>query len=283
MQFIGHRGASAQAPENTLKAVRLALTISEGFEVDLQVLKDGTVVILHDDTISRTAAVSWLSWLLCMMTIGTEDRSRLRRPVSELNLAEARVIEVGDGTHSEPIPTFTDVMRELQPASHCFAEIKADGHSSSSSYDPRLTAASASAAIEAKVSPTQLSWISFSLGALVDIKRRMPEHSAYLVAYVSSAAQAKSIAQLAVRSGLDGIDLNADPSVVTPELVEWLHARGKRMAVWVWKAPGSNDNEAVWDHMDRCGVDYFTSNLPLALHEWRARQPHAETMLAREP
>ena len=41
------------------------------------------------------------------------------------------------------------------------------------------------------------------------------------------------------------------------------------MAVWVWRAPGSNDVEAVWSHMEACGVDFFTSNLPPALHEWR--------------
>ena len=26
--------------------------------------------------------------------------------------------------------------------------------------------------------------------------------------------------------------------------------------------------EQVWEHMDRCGVDYFTSNLPLGLRRW---------------
>ena len=28
-------------------------------------------------------------------------------------------------------------------------------------------------------------------------------------------------------------------------------------------------NRSVWEHMERCGVDYFTSNLPTALREWR--------------
>ena len=60
----------------------------------------------------------------------------------------------------------------------------------------------------------------------------------------------------------------------------------------VWKAPAENDVqearhgggaagaaaaarpltagvcEQVWEHMDRCGVDYFTSNLPLGLRRW---------------
>jgi glycerophosphoryl diester phosphodiesterase len=36
MRFVGHRGASAIAPENTLQAVNLALAVGAGFEVDLQ-------------------------------------------------------------------------------------------------------------------------------------------------------------------------------------------------------------------------------------------------------
>ena len=76
-------------------------------------------------------------------------------------------------------------------------------------------------------------------------------------------------ARLAVRSGLDGIDLNANPSVLSAELVEWLHARRKVVAVWVWKAPASNDDPAVWQAMARRGVDFFTSNLPNEVHEWR--------------
>ena len=61
MQFVGHRGASAIAPENTLKAVQIALEQGMGFEVDLQLTRDGQVIVLHDDTLSRTAAISWPS------------------------------------------------------------------------------------------------------------------------------------------------------------------------------------------------------------------------------
>ena len=40
--------SSAQAPENTLAAIRVALQAGMGFEIDLQRLADGTVVLLHD-------------------------------------------------------------------------------------------------------------------------------------------------------------------------------------------------------------------------------------------
>jgi len=81
-------------------------------------------------------------------------------------------------------------------------------------------------------------------------------------------AEAWALARLAVKHDLDGIDLNAEPRVVTAELAQWLHARAKRLAVWVWKAPASNDVPAVWEHMAKCGVDDFTSNLPVGMKAW---------------
>ena len=287
MQFIGHRGASAVHPENTLKAVRGALAVDAGFEVDLQLLKDGEVIVLHDDTLSRTAAIGWISW---MLGLDAKANEVIRQPVRQLDLTQAQTVKVGDSSHSEPVPTFATVLRELhevpQPMrdgddsdhrrhlAHCFAELKAFGYHSGARHDPELTKEAAAAVTKAKVSPSQLTWISFSLSALVDIKRRLPDHKAYLIAYVSTPEEAFAVARLAVDSGMDGIDLNADNSVVNTELVEWLHARGKEIAVWVWKAPGSNDKESVWAHMEQCGVDFFTSNLPPALDGWRAR--HAQ-------
>ncbi|GLI06844.1 glycerophosphoryl diester phosphodiesterase [Paenibacillus tyrfis] len=53
--IIAHRGASNYAPENTMAAFRLALEMdSDGIELDLQLTKDGHVVICHDEELSRT-------------------------------------------------------------------------------------------------------------------------------------------------------------------------------------------------------------------------------------
>ncbi len=55
MLIIGHRGASAQAPENTLPAFERALALgAAGFEMDLRSTRDGVVVSLHDATVDRT-------------------------------------------------------------------------------------------------------------------------------------------------------------------------------------------------------------------------------------
>jgi glycerophosphoryl diester phosphodiesterase len=55
---IGHRGASAYAPERTFAAYDLALEQDADYiEIDLQMTADGVLVALHDDTLDRTARV----------------------------------------------------------------------------------------------------------------------------------------------------------------------------------------------------------------------------------
>src|SRR5215212_1353200 len=53
--IIAHRGNSAMRPENTLLAFREALTVGADLvEMDVQLTKDGQVVVLHDVTVNRT-------------------------------------------------------------------------------------------------------------------------------------------------------------------------------------------------------------------------------------
>ncbi|MBO9600624.1 MAG: glycerophosphodiester phosphodiesterase, partial [Cohnella sp.] len=52
---IGHRGASGYAPENTLSSFRLAVQMNADYlEIDLQLTKDGEIVIMHDSSVNRT-------------------------------------------------------------------------------------------------------------------------------------------------------------------------------------------------------------------------------------
>ena len=56
--IIAHRGASADAPENTLAAFRLAITQgADGLECDLRMSADGVIVISHDESLKRTHPV----------------------------------------------------------------------------------------------------------------------------------------------------------------------------------------------------------------------------------
>lgn len=54
-QVIGHRGAAAYAPENTLEAIQTAADMgAEWVEFDVKLTKDGIPVLFHDDTLERT-------------------------------------------------------------------------------------------------------------------------------------------------------------------------------------------------------------------------------------
>lgn len=51
-----HRGASGYAPENTMPAFEKAIEMgADGIELDVQLTKDGELVVIHDETIDRTS------------------------------------------------------------------------------------------------------------------------------------------------------------------------------------------------------------------------------------
>lgn len=53
--IIGHRGASAVAPENTIAAFQAAIAAgADGIEFDVRLSRDGVPVVIHDETLYRT-------------------------------------------------------------------------------------------------------------------------------------------------------------------------------------------------------------------------------------
>jgi len=56
--IIGHRGASAVAPENTMAAFRKAIAVgADGIEFDVRLTRDGVPVVIHDSTLRRTGGL----------------------------------------------------------------------------------------------------------------------------------------------------------------------------------------------------------------------------------
>ncbi|MCM3743912.1 hypothetical protein M3193_07125 [Sporosarcina luteola] len=53
--IIGHRGASAYEPENTLPSFELAEDLNADYvELDVHLTKDGELIVMHDDDVKRT-------------------------------------------------------------------------------------------------------------------------------------------------------------------------------------------------------------------------------------
>ena len=59
--ILGHRGASAVAPENTLAAFsRAILDGADGIEFDVRLSRDGVPMVIHDSSLKRTASIDSL-------------------------------------------------------------------------------------------------------------------------------------------------------------------------------------------------------------------------------
>ncbi|MBI1947371.1 MAG: glycerophosphodiester phosphodiesterase [Deltaproteobacteria bacterium] len=105
---LGHRGASARAPENTLGAFRAALDDGgDGVELDVQLTADAVPVVLHDDTLDRTT---------------TLKGSPVRHEAAELDLADAGTWFRGWGR--EKVPRLAEVLGALPAHAVVNVELK---------------------------------------------------------------------------------------------------------------------------------------------------------------
>jgi glycerophosphoryl diester phosphodiesterase len=111
---FAHRGASAQVPENTIEAFRLAVEAGAGgLELDVHMTLDGEIVVIHDSTVDRTTEGSGV--------------------VAEMGLDELRLLDAGyrfsrDGGYpyrgqGVRIPTLAEVYKQF-PAAFVNIDIK---------------------------------------------------------------------------------------------------------------------------------------------------------------
>ncbi|WP_407564223.1 glycerophosphodiester phosphodiesterase [Streptomyces sp. 184] len=103
---VAHRGASADAPENTLAAIDTAREMGiDWVENDVQRSKDGELVIMHDDTLARTTNVEELY----------PDRAPWK--VSDFTWKEIRTLDAGSWKGEEwagaRVPTLEQYMKRV--------------------------------------------------------------------------------------------------------------------------------------------------------------------------
>lgn len=93
---IGHRGARALAPENTLEGIRVAARCAaDQVEVDVRLSRDGTLVLMHDDTVDRTTGGKGKVENLDLDELKTLDAGGQKVPTLQEALAEANELGLG--------------------------------------------------------------------------------------------------------------------------------------------------------------------------------------------
>ena len=242
---VTHRGASADAPENTLAAFRLGFEQgADAIEGDFWLSRDGVIVSHHDRTLERSAGDP--------------------RAINELSAAELGQLDVGswgpwaDGTFAgEPIPTLDAVLDTLPAEGSILIEVK----DSPALVEPLLELLDAR--VEAgTLDPASVAIIAFDPEVLRRLSELDPSWTNFLLVYFEQDEAGAwhptldELLAIARELGTEGIDMQAKPEVVTAELVAGLHAAGLECHVWTVDDP-------EWAKtLDGYGVDSITTNVP---------------------
>jgi len=103
--IMGHRGAAALEPENTLRSIERAMEIGvDAVEIDVRLSRDRKLVVIHDSTVDRT-------------TNG-------KGPVGNYALDDLKKLDAGKG---QTIPTLQEVMDLTGNKVRLVIELKEEG------------------------------------------------------------------------------------------------------------------------------------------------------------
>jgi glycerophosphoryl diester phosphodiesterase len=235
VELIAHRGESADAPENTLAAFRLAWERNiPAIELDVHLTLDGALVVCHDSDTLRTTGV--------------------RKLIKESALAELRELDAGrwKGTHwtGERLPTLQEALATIPEATRCFIEVK---------VGPEAIPAVADAVRTSGKRAEQLTVISFQADTVAAARQQLPELKAYyLASFHPGATQgwtpgADMLIQRAKEMDAHGLNLSAF-GPVNREFVQQVKAAGLELYVWTVDDPG------LARQMIAAGVDGITTN-----------------------
>jgi glycerophosphoryl diester phosphodiesterase len=243
---FGHRGASGEAPANTLPAFERAVAQGAAvLETDVHLTRDGVVVTFHDDDLARTTDATG--------------------PIAELSFDELRRLDAGhrfspDGGRSFPfrgqgvqVPRLRDVL-EAFPDVRLNVEIKRS--------DPRLVDTALREIADAGREKTTL--LAAGEDATMALLRRRLADTRLGVAQGASPADVVGF----VRAMLAGTAPPQEPMalqippgfagqpLVTPALVAFAHQHGVQIHVWTL-----NERSELERLLD-LGVDGVMSDFP---------------------
>ncbi|MBE3584148.1 MAG: DUF1080 domain-containing protein [Limnochordaceae bacterium] len=231
---VAHRGASKEAPENTLAAFLRGIELNADLlECDVYLSADGVPVILHDSTVNRT-------------TNGSGS-------ITSLTLEQIKQFDAGSWKGAqfagERIPTLEELLELAKEKAQVLIEIKQAG---------QATMAATVAAIRKTGMTNNVVIQSFNPESVKQASQLAPDIPRALLMNdpgIRDAAVAGAfIVKQVLESGANAVSIQY--STVTPELVRYLHSRG--IAVFVWTV----DDRYNLQRMITAGVDAIITNDP---------------------
>ena len=227
-QVTAHRGASKAAPENTMPAFEAAIESGADYiELDVQLTKDGELVVFHDDNIKRTTNGNGI------LTNMTYD---------ELQKYSAGSWFKDDGSFDDvKIPKLSEVLELVGHDILLNIEIKSHGN-------VKATAEKVVELVEEYDIGSSCYITSFSYQALKKVKELQPKIKTALIA---------NIAPSTVYSQMKYIDaVSMNYLFVNSSVVNYAHHSGKKVFVW------TVDRSGEMKKMMALGVDNIITNRP---------------------
>lgn len=253
--IIGHRGASAVAPENTLAAIHSALDAgADGVEFDVQLAKDGVPVVIHDANLKRTGGRNDLvsnltSTELAEIDVGSWFNKKFPKKASKL-------------FERETVPALTQVLDLLQNSEGLiYIELKCGDHDFA-----QLAKAVCDLIRDTPLLPKMIVK-SFKLAAITEVRCLLPnvQTAALFEPQIMDLLTPRShIITIARELGADQISLHH--VLLTRKLAALAAAAG--MPVTIWTA-----DDRKWIKRGRqLGIRTLITNDPARLLEERLRQ-----------
>jgi len=231
--IIAHRGASFDAPENTLASVNLAWERgADAVEVDVHLSKDKRIMVIHDEDTKRTSGFKMV----------------IRESIS----SDLRSLDASNGMdqyRGEKIPFLEEVMATVPENKALFIEVKTD-----TAIIPHLVEV-----LAPSPDKSRLVVISFDFDVCAMMKREIPDIPVYWLHYTLSGFYKTRWIDRAVDAGLDG--LNFRYKGISQDYVEAVHRSGMKMFTWTVDDPEDAARLITF------GIDGITSNRPAWLRE----------------
>jgi glycerophosphoryl diester phosphodiesterase len=242
VEIVAHRGASHDAPENTVAAAKLAWEQNaDAVELDIWLTKDGQVAVMHDGNAKRTA--------------GRDAH------VTTLTLAEMKQLDAGRWKNpsfaGEKVPSLDEMLATLPAGKRIFIEIKPG---------PEIVPAMVASLQRMRYTAKQAVIISFNYESIKAAKKALPDYTAlWLVRQPVTDAKTTSpslddLLRDCRAAKLDGLDLNFNWPL-DKAAVKRIKDAGLQLHVWTVNDP------AVARRWVGLGVDGITTDRPGWLRE----------------